>query len=398
MTAFPSIWLWPNRDRSLKRRHPWVFSGAISGVDGDPEPGAIVRVLDHEDRFLAWAYFNRRSQIQARVLDWSESAAIDDGWWRRRISESVERRRALPGLEGTNVCRLVYAEADALPGLIVDRYADFLVVQVLTAGVDRVKSVIADALSDALRPSGIYERSDQDVRQLEGLGAAVGTLAGRTPPDRIEVEERGRRYVVDVKAGQKTGFYIDQRENRRLVAEYARGKDVLDLFSYTGGFSVCALGSGAARTTLVDSSLGALEFAELNLRANGVDPEGVELIQGNVFEVARSYRDEGRRYDVVIADPPKFAQSRSHLEKAERAYKDVNLLGMRLLTPGGILATFSCSGAVETGHFSRIVSWAGVDADRGVQILHRLTQSPDHPIVPSFPESEYLKGLICRIL
>lgn len=374
-----------------------MFSGAISGIEGDPEPGAIVRVLDHEDQFLAWAYFNRRSQIQARVLDWDDSAVIDDEWWRRRIGEAIERRRDLPGLEGVDVYRLVYAEADSLPGLIVDRYAEFLVVQALTAGIERVKALIVDALDEIVQPAGIFERSSQDVRKLEGLGGSAGVLAGKTPPDRIEVHEAGHRYLVDVKGGQKTGFYIDQRENRRIVAEYTRGREVLDLFSYTGGFSVSAAGKGAARVTLVESSLSALEIAELNLQANGIDTEGVDLIQGNVFEVARAFRDEGRLFDAVVADPPKFAQSRGHLENAERAYKDVNLLGIRLLRPGGILATFSCSGAVETDRFSRIISWAALDAGRSVQILHRLTQGPDHPIAPAFPESEYLKGLICRV-
>jgi 23S rRNA (cytosine1962-C5)-methyltransferase len=398
MADVSSIWLWKDRDRSLRRRHPWVYSGAIARVDGDPAPGEVARILDHKGLFLAWAYHNKRSQIHARVLDWDETASIDEAWWFRRVREAVERRRDLPSLEGSSVCRLVHSEADGLPGLVVDRYGDHLVIQVLTAGIERVRNVILDALVDAVGPRGIFERSDQETRKIEGLDATAGLLVGEAPPDRLEVCEGGYRFVVDIKGGQKTGFYIDQRDNRRYVAAYAPGRDVLDLFSYSGGFSVYALGAGASRSTLVDSSFAALELAEENLAANGIDDPRVEIIHGNASEVARSFRDGGRRFDMVIADPPKFAQARAHLEKAERAYKDVNLLGMKLLKPGGLLATFSCSGAVDIEHFSKIITWASVDANRQVQILQRLSQSADHPIMPSFPESEYLKGLICRVL
>jgi len=253
------------------------------------------------------------------------------------------------------------------------------------------------ALDGAVRPRGIYERSDQDARALEGIDASVGCLAGEEPPDRLEVGERGHRFLVDVKNGQKTGFYIDQRDNRRSVAEYVEGKTVLDLFSYTGAFSLYALRGGASHVTLVESSASTLKLAEENLLANQADPSRFELVNGNAFEIARGFRDTQRRFDVVIADPPKFAQSRTHLEKAERAYKDVNLLGMKLLEPDGLLATFSCSGAVGIEHFSKIVTWASVDANRRVQILQRLSQSADHPVMPSFPESEYLTGMICRV-
>jgi 23S rRNA (cytosine1962-C5)-methyltransferase len=398
MTNIPILRLGRGRDRSLRRRHPWVYSGAIASVEGKPPPGAIVRLVGHDGGFLAWAYFNERSQIRARVLDWDESASIDESWWRRSIASAVQRRRDLPELEGCDVSRLIHSEADGLPGLVVDRYGEWLVVQVLTAGTERVKKEIVSALADALKPKGIFERSDQDARGLEGLRPSVGCLAGEEPPERLEVDERGHRFIVDVKNGQKTGFYIDQRENRRSVAEYTTGKEVLDLFSYTGGFSVYALSHGASRVTLVESSAGALKIAEANLVANRADPSRFELIQGNAFEVARDFRDVGRRFDVVIADPPKFAQSRAHLEKAERAYKDVNLIGMKLLKPEGLLATFSCSGAVGVELFSKIVTWASVDANRRVQILRRLSQGADHPVMPSFPESEYLKGLICRVV
>ena len=393
-----TIWLLKDRDRSLKRRHPWIYSGAIGRVEGSPSRGDVVRVVDHSGDFVAWAYHNDRSQIHARVLDWNESAAIDESWWSSRVKEAVERRRDLPGLARTDVCRLVYSESDGLPGLIVDRYGDYLVIQAHTAGVERVKNIIVAALMSTLSPRGIFERSDQETRKIEGLGSAGGLVAGEEPPERLDVTEGGYRFAVDLKTGQKTGFYIDQRDNRRHVAEYARGRDVLDLFSYSGGFSVHALGAGASRATLVDSSYGALELAEKNIAANGFEESRVEIIHGNASEVARSFRDEGRRFGMVIADPPKFAQARAHIEKAERAYKDVNLLGMKLLEPGGVLATFSCSGAMDIEHFSKVITWASVDADRQVQILQRLSQGADHPVMPSFPESEYLKGLICRVL
>jgi 23S rRNA (cytosine1962-C5)-methyltransferase len=398
MAHVPTLKLRSDRDRSLRRRHPWVFSGAVAAVEGGPAAGDIVRLVDHGGEFLAWAYFNERSKICARVLDWDESASIDDAWWFRCVEGAVRRRRDLPTLRGCDVCRLVHSEADGLPGLVVDRYGDWLVVQVLTAGMERRKELIVRALAHAVKPRGVYERSDQDARALEGLDASVGCLAGEEPPDRLEVGERGHRFLVDVKNGQKTGFYIDQRDNRRAVAEYVAGKSVLDLFSYTGAFSVYALRGGASHVTLVESSAPTLRLAEENLLANQADPSRFELMNGNAFEIARAFRDTQRRFDVVIADPPKFAQSRTHLEKAERAYKDVNLLGMKLLEPDGFLVAFSCSGAVGIEHFSKIVTWASVDANRRVQILQRLSQSADHPVMPSFPESEYLKGIICRVL
>ncbi len=386
------------RDRSLRRRHPWVFSGAIDRVEGDPGSGDIVRVVKSDGEFVAWAYFNPRSQIHARVLDWNEDVVINEGWWRERIKRAIAHRGDIPSLGDTDVYRMVHAEADGLPGFIVDRYADFLVIQASTAGVERVKSILVDALMGTLKPTGIFERSDTDSRKLEGLSTIVRAAAGDSPPDRVNVSECGLSFAVDIRSGQKTGFYADQRDNRRAVAEYAEGKDVLDLFSYSGAFSAYALSSGAAHATLIDSSGGALEFAASNFDLNGVDADRYELLQGNVFELARTFRDGGREFDMVVIDPPKLAKSRAGLEKAERAYKDANLLGMKVLKPGGILATFSCSGAVNIEHFTRIITWASVDAGRDVQILRRLSQSADHPVLPSFPESEYLKGLICRVL
>lgn len=381
----------------MRRRHPWIFSGAVADVDGGVGAGDTVTVLDHAGAALAQGYYSSGSQIRVRVLDWHAGAAIDDGWWRGKVLAAVARRADLPCLETTNLMRLVHGEADGLPGLIIDRYGDFAVFQALTAGVDRVKQTIADTLLGIDGVKGVFERSDSDVRGQEGLKAVTGLAAGDEPPEVIEVFEGDVRYMVDVRRGHKTGLYVDQRENRPRVAAYARGRSVLDLFSYSGGFAIHALEKDASRVTLADSSADSLALAERNLHLSGVESDRYELVQANVFDLLRSFRDSQKTFDMVILDPPKFAQTRTQLEKAERAYKDVNLIAMKLLKPGGILATFSCSGAVAGDAFLRFVSWAALDAERNVQVLERLAQPADHPISPTFPESEYLKGLVCRV-
>jgi 23S rRNA (cytosine1962-C5)-methyltransferase len=309
----------------------------------------------------------------------------------------VEARAVLAADPETNAYRLVHAEADLLPGLVVDRYADAIVVQFLTAGVERVRDIILDALGGVTGVDTIIERSDASSRTKEGLGATSGTLRGGKP-EGMEILENGRRFGVDLTGGQKTGFYLDQRGNRRHVCVFAAGRTVLDAFSYTGAFSVNAMSAGAASVTLVDSSEAALQLAEKNISRNEIDEKNVELVQADVFELLREYRNKGRRFGMVVLDPPKFAVNKRQVDKALRGYKDINMLAMGLLEPGGILASFSCSGAVGADEFTRAVSWAGIDADREVQILRRLSQGSDHPVLASFPESEYLKGLICRIV
>ncbi|MEW5700683.1 MAG: class I SAM-dependent rRNA methyltransferase [Candidatus Zixiibacteriota bacterium] len=393
----PRIILKPGKDKAARHRHPWVFSGAIARIDGDVRPGSgeIVRVMTADGAFLAHGYYNPRSQIAIRLLEWNEAVSVDESWWRGRLRDAIAARRDLFADPQTNAFRLVHAEADGLPALIVDKYGDCLVIQSQAAGIDAVKAVLVDELNAQLHPGGIIERSEGSARELEGLAEARGVVSGSVPPT-VEIVENGHRFVVDLNEGQKTGFYLDQRANRALVATHARDREVLDCFAYTGGFTVYALASGARAVTCVDSSAPALALLAQNVALNDIAVDRVSTIEGNAFEVLRKFRDQGRSFDMVILDPPKLAANRSQLEKALRAYKDLNLLAMKLLRPGGILATFSCSGAVSVAAFQEMIAWAATDAARSVQILRRLSQAADHPILVSFPESEYLKGLLCR--
>jgi 23S rRNA (cytosine1962-C5)-methyltransferase len=403
------VLLKPGRDKAIRNRHPWIFSGAVERVKGQAEDGAIVTVRDHKGAFLARGYLNRRSQIVVRLLSWDERQPIDDAFWSHRIADAVTRRQALAGrrrrsaskaggVPETTAYRLIHAEADRVPGLIVDRYGDFLVVQCLTLGIDARRSLIAATLADAAAPAGIYERSDVEVRAQEGLSPQVGVLHGDAPPPEYEIAEHGHRFLVDLAGGQKTGFYLDQRENRSALARYAPGREVLDAFAYSGGFSVYAARAGAGPITLLDVSAEALALAERNLALNGLRRDEDSLQRGDVFEMLRLYRDQGRGFDLIVLDPPKFAPTRRHVQRASRAYKDINLLALKLLRPGGILFSFSCSGGVDEALFQKIVFGAALDARREVQILERLSQGADHPVLLSFPGSAYLKGLVCRVL
>jgi 23S rRNA (cytosine1962-C5)-methyltransferase len=385
------------RERSLENRHPWLFSGAIAGVEGSMTPGELALIVDAQGVRRAWGYHNSRSQITVRVLSWDVTESIDQAFFRRRLEASIARRQTLPGLSESTACRLVNAESDGLPGLIVDCYDEWLVLQSLTAGIERRKQEIADLLMELLHPRGIYERSDVDVRLREGLADVAGPLRGETPAEPVVIQEQGRLFRVDLLRGHKTGFYLDQRENRARVAAYCAGAEVLNAFSYTGGFGVYAGTAGALRIVNLDSSADALRLAEEHMALNGVPAGFCESLAGDAFRVLRTYRDQARRFDVIILDPPKFAFSQAQLQSATRGYKDINLQAMHLLRPGGILATFSCSGAVDEDLFQKIIFGAALDAGRDVQILERLGQAADHPILLSFPESAYLKGMICRV-
>jgi len=394
----PRLYLKPGHDRPVRRHHPWVFSGALGRLEGPVADGGTVEVFAFEGEWLARGYLNRRSQILVRLLTWDPGEAVDEGFWRRRLERAWQARRAL-GLEAhTTAYRVVFAESDGLPGLIVDRYNDFLVLQSLTLGIERWKPVLVSLLQELLRPRGIYERSDVEVREKEGLPPRCGVLAGEAPPDRLIITEHGHRFYVDLARGHKTGFYLDQRENRRRAAAYLAGaEEVLNAFAYTGAFAVYALAAGARRVVNVDTSAEALRMAAENIRLNGLDPERVEHVEGDAFRVLRRFVAMGRRFDGVILDPPKFAHSQAHLERAARGYKDINLQALRLIRPGGVLITFSCSGLVSPELFQKIVFAAAEDAGREVQILEKLSHPPDHPIHLAFPESEYLKGLIARV-
>jgi 23S rRNA (cytosine1962-C5)-methyltransferase len=354
-------------------------------------------VCDCEGRPLATGYYNARSQIVVRVLTWQPGEAIDAAFWRRRLKASIARREALAMSADTNAYRLVNAESDDLPGLVVDRYGDWLVLQSLTLGIEVWKATIAGLLTELLSPRGVYERSDVDVRKHEGLGPVTGCLAGETPPERLIVREDGLQFVTDVLHGHKTGFYLDQRDNRRRVAAYCSGRDVLNVFSYTGGFGVYARRAGASSVINVDSSHEALERAEENLRLNDLARADDEQIEGDAFQVLRGLRQEGRAFDLVVLDPPKFAFSRQQVTAATRGYKDINMLGMQLLRPGGLLCTFSCSGLVSEDLFQKVLFGASLDAEREVRILERLGQAGDHPVLLTFPEGAYLKGFVCQV-
>jgi 23S rRNA (cytosine1962-C5)-methyltransferase len=383
------------KERSLLRRHPWIFSGALEAVDGHGKSGDTAAVYDSSGGFLALAAFSPHSQIRLRVWSFDPSDRIDAVFFQNRIQKAVARRMKNGTLPCA--CRLINAEADLLSGLIVDKYGDYLVAQFLSAGVERWKSGIVKGLEAVLRPEGIYERSDAEVRLKEGLSLQTGLLAGEEPPEFIEIQEGGYRFLVDVRNGHKTGFYLDQAENRKIVAEYAQNRQILNCFSYTGGFSVAALKAGAERVVNLDTSGDALELASRNIQLNGLDLNRCENLQEDVFSCLRTFRDRGISFDMVILDPPKFAENQHQLEKAARGYKDINLLACKLLRPGGLLVTFSCSGLVSTELFQKIVADAALDAHRQARIQRRLFQSCDHAVLLSFPEGQYLKGLVCEV-
>lgn len=380
------------------QRHPWIYSGAIARVQGYVGRGDVVDVVDANGEWLARGTWSSGSQIRVRLFTWNPDEQLDEALLRRRIARAVALREQLPAelRAGTDAQRLVFAESDGLPGLIVDRYAEYLVVQLLTQSVAARADQIVQILAEALRPRGIYERSDTEAREKEGLPPSEGLRWGEEPPERLRIHQAGTPFYAGVSAGQKTGFYLDQALNRRRVAAYCAGRQVLDCFCYTGGFSVHAALAGAEQITAVDASAPALEMLQANLTlARAGAP--VEPVAGDVFRVLRQYRLEGRQFDVVILDPPKFAHAQGQVERAARGYKDINLIAMQILRPGGILATFSCSGLVSADLFQKIVFGAAVDARRDAQIVERMTQSPDHPVLLTFPEGEYLKGLVCRV-
>jgi len=394
------VFLRKGRATPVLRRHPWIFSGSIDSVAGDPDDGCIVDVYDAGHNWLARGYINRKSQITVRLLTWQRDEVVNRAFWRRHLERCITAREALAQNPKITAYRLVHAESDYLPGLIVDRYDDWLVVQFLTLGMDRRRDEILDLLVNLLEPAGIYERSDVDVREKEGLKQRTGLLWGDEPPYRIEIIENGHRFLVNVREGHKTGFYLDQRENRAQLAPFCSDldTDVLDAFAYSGAFSVYATAGGASRLTLVDSSGPALELARQNLALNGhINAQATDYVEGDVFSVLRAYRAEERRFDVIVLDPPKFAHTRREVERASRAYKDINLLAFQLLRPGGVLFTFSCSGRVSADLFQKIVFGALADTNRQGQIIAQLTQGADHPVALTFPEGAYLKGMICRV-
>ncbi len=381
------------REKSLLRRHLWVFSGAVAQVQGAPADGDTVRVVDAGGNFLAWGAYSAGSQICVRVWSWQAGQSIDAAFFRARLQQALAARQAL-GLEGqSNAMRLVHGESDGLPGLIVDRYADTLAAQFLSSGAERWREALADLLLELTGARGIYERSDVDVRRLEGLAERRGPLRG-SPAERLQILENGLQWWVDVAGGHKTGYYLDQRDNRARLRSLAAGREVLDCFSYTGGFAVSALAGGAASVLAVDSSAEALALGRENLALNGLDAGRIDWLEGDVFQALRGLRDRGRSFDLIVLDPPKFAPTAAQAQQAARGYKDINLLAFKLLRPGGLLFTFSCSGGIDAGLFQKIVAGAALDAGVDAQIVDYLHQAADHPVSLHFPEGAYLKGLV----
>ena len=394
MADATALTLKPGREKSLLRRHPWVFSGAVGKVVGDPQPGQTIDILTDKGKVIARGAYSPWSQIRARVWTFDPDEPVEADFFRRRIQTAIAERIPLKLTEISNALRLVHAESDGLPGLIVDRYGECLVLQFLTAGAEFWRDNITEILADLTGTEDIYERSDSDVRELEGLPLRTGGLRGN-PPEQVILEEHGLKFSVDIAGGQKTGFYLDQRRNRRRVHELAEGRDVLDCFCYTGGFTVNALAGGATSVLSVDASLDALNLLRENIPLNSLPLERNELLAGEVFHILRKLRDEGRSFDLIVLDPPRFAPTAAQAEKAARGYKDINLLAFKLLRAGGILATFSCSGGVDAALFQKIVAGAALDAGVEASIVGHMTQDGDHPVSLNFPEGAYLKGLIC---
>lgn len=386
------------KQKAALQKHPWIFSGAIDKVKGAPVNGEVVKVLAADQSFLAYGYYNNQSRVTVRLLDWDEETVINKEWYHVRLKNAIAARAHVLKNQDTNTCRLVFSEADYLPGLIVDKYADFLSLQILSAGIENIKTDIIDILREELNPLGIFDKSDANARTHENLEVSQGLLWGENPPEFVEVKENGVVYHINIADGQKSGFYCDQRDNREILAAYTADKNVLDCFCYSGGFTLNSLKQGAAHVTSVDSSALAIETLTHNVGLNGYDAAKQDSIQSDVNKQLRIFKEEGKKFDVIILDPPKYAPSRSALDRAARAYKDLNRLGMLLLESGGILATYSCSGAVDMETFKQIIAWAALDAGKEVQILKQFHQPEDHPVRISFPEGEYLKGLLLRVI
>ncbi len=394
----PTLILKPKREKSLLNRHPWVFSGAIARADGQADIGESVDIKAADGRWLARAAFSPQSQIRARVWTFNRDETIDEHFFRRRVETAMALRQPILESGDTTACRIVCAESDGLPGLIVDGYDRWLVCQFLAAGGEYWKKTIVEMLAELFPDCrGIYERSDVNVRRKEGLKPITGVLWGEAPPERIDILENGRRYQVDVYTGHKTGFYLDQRDNRSKVAVSAKNRRVLNCFSYTGGFAVAALIGGARRVTNVDTSATALALARENVAMNGLDDARVEYIDRDVFTYLRACHAAREKFDLIVLDPPKFVKSKSDLKRGARGYKDINRLAFELLDPGGLLFTFSCSGLMPPELFQKIVADAALDAGRSAAILNILHQASDHPTALAFPEGSYLNGLVCRV-
>lgn len=398
MAETPVLVLEEGKEKSATRKHPWIFSGAIRRVQGEPKSGDTVEVRSAHGEFLGLAAYSPESQIRARFWTFRERLPINREFFSRLLDKAIENRksRGFDIHDPKSAFRLVYAENDGLPGCIIDKYARIVSVEILSAGAEKFRKEIYGLLAEKLAPDGIIERCDSDVRAKEGLPLRKGVVYGDVPKEPVEILENGIRFDIDAWNGHKTGYYLDQRDARAEVGAFASGKRVLNCFSYTGGFGLFALKNGAKSVTEVDVSKEALAIAQTLIRKNGFDENRAELLDADVFSYLRKCRDSRKEFDLIVLDPPKFIENKSHLAKGSRGYKDINLLALKLLAPGGMLATFSCSGLMTMDLFQKIVADAALDAHREVQIVHRFGQPADHPVKTSFPEGQYLKGLLLQ--
>jgi len=393
----PEIRLKPRREKPVLQRHPWIFSGAIESVRGTPESGETIDILTSGGEWLARGAYSPLSQIRVRIWTWRETETVDEAFIARRTRRAIASRSALAEDPEITAYREVFSESDGIPGLVVDRYGDFRVAQFLTVGAERWRHAIVGALLEDAGCRGLYERSDGDTRALEGLPSRTGRIQGVEPERPIEIRENGLKFAVDIAQGQKTGFYLDQRENRVRFKSLARAGELLDCFSYTGAFTVSGLSGGVDRVLAIESSAQAVEAARGNVVLNGFGDGRCEWIVGDVFVELRRLRDAGRHFDMIAVDPPRFAPTSSHVPKAARGYKDVNMLAFKLLRPGGLLFTFSCSGGVGPELFQKIIADAALDAGVEANVIEWLGQPADHPVALAFPEGRYLKGLAIRV-
>ncbi|EJK2114796.1 23S rRNA methyltransferase [Vibrio navarrensis] len=394
-----SIYLAKGREKSVIRRHPWIFSRGIDKVEGNPQLGETVDVLAHDGKWLAKAAYSPESQIRARV--WSfEKQDINKAFFVKRLQDAQLLRQEVIERDGLTGYRLIAAESDGMPGVTIDRYQNFFVCQLLSAGAEHQKQNIVGALVEVFPDCNVYERSDVAVRKKEGLKETTGVLHGEIPPKSVVIEENGVKISVDIVGGHKTGFYLDQRDSRQQAMKYVKDKEVLNCFSYTGGFGLYALKGGAKRVINADVSQPALDTAKFNAELNDFDisKKRAVFLNADVFKLLREYRDQGTQFDVVIMDPPKFAESKAQLNGACRGYKDINMLAMQILKPGGTLLTYSCSGLMDQVLFQKIIADAAVDAGRSVKFVERFEQAADHPTDTAYPEGFYLKGFACKVL
>ncbi|MCG7533579.1 class I SAM-dependent methyltransferase [Pseudoalteromonas sp. OOF1S-7] len=392
-----ALYLQPGREKSLKRKHPWIFSKAIKKVKGKPALGDTVTIYSHDGQYLATAAYSPGSQIRARIWSFDQSEHIDQSFFERKLSRALAAREQVIEEGQLTGFRLCAAESDGLPGITIDKFDNYLVCQLLSAGAERHKGEIVQALRSLFPECNIYERSDVDVRKKEGLEKTTGVLWGDEPEAPVVIMENGLKIEVDIKSGHKTGFYLDQRDSRAALERFSKGKSVLNCFCYTGTFGLYALRGECDEVINVDVSQPALDTAKRNVQHNDLDLSRAQFVKQDVFKLLRQYREEGRQFDTIVMDPPKFAESKAQLNGACRGYKDINMLAMQLLKPGGTLLTFSCSGLMEQNLFQKVVADAALDAGKDLLIMERLNQAADHPIAGCYPEGFYLKGLICKV-